>query len=75
MPSYICKHDALVRRAAEEEGVMEGAMLSERVDAPGLEVGAELAGVAGGVGVLPEVLNGYRGSEEEEGLGGFEMAL
>ena len=51
---------------------MEGAVLGERVGAPGLEVGAELAGVAEGVGVLLEVMDGDGGSEEEEGLGGLE---
>ena len=39
------QRDALVRRAAVEEGVVEGAVLGERVGRPGLEVGAELARV------------------------------
>ena len=61
-------------RAAEEEGVVEGAVLSECVGRPGLKVGAELARVAFGVGVLLEVLDGDGRSEKEEGLGGCEVA-
>ena len=53
-------------------------MLRERVSRPGLEVGAELTGVAGGgcaggVAVLSEVSDGDERAKEEEGLGGFEV--
>ena len=54
---------------------MERAVLHECVGAPGLEVGTELAGVALCVAKLSEVTDGDGGSEEEEGLGGFEVAL
>ena len=64
---------ALVRRGAEEEGVVEGAVLRERVGGPGLQVGAELAGVAVGVAVLLEVADGDGRAEEEEGLGRLEV--
>ena len=64
------QRDALVRRAAEEEGVVEGAVLRERVGRPSLEVGAELAGVAGDAIVLLEVVLSDGCSEEQEGLRG-----
>jgi hypothetical protein len=53
-----------------EEGVVEGAVLGERVGRPGLEVGAELGRVTVGVGELAEVTGGDGRAEEEEGLGG-----
>ena len=49
-------------------------MLHECVGAPGLEVGTELAGVALCAAKLSEVFGGDGGSEEEEGLGGAEVA-
>ena len=39
-------------RAAEEEGGLEGVVLREGVGCPGLEVGAELASVAGSIGII-----------------------
>ena len=54
---------------------MEGAVLRERIGRPGLEVGAELAGVGVSGSALPEVADGDGGSEEEEGLGGFRGGL
>ena len=50
-------------------------MLREPVGRPGLEVDAELARVGAGGGALLEVTDGDGCSEEEEGLGGFEVAV
>ena len=50
-------------------------MLGELVGSPGLEVDAELAGVAWGVNALLEVFGGDRRSKENQSLGGFEVAL
>ena len=57
-----------MRRAAEEEGALEGAVLRERIGTPGLEVGTELAGVAFRIVVLLEVFDGDWGTEKEKGL-------
>ena len=65
----------LPRRTAEEEGVVEGAVLRERAGDPGLKVGAELADVDGGEAVLLEVTGSDGRAEEQEGLGTLESSF
>ena len=65
-----CQADVAVRRAPEEEGGGKDAVLHERVRRPGLEVGAELASVTGGVAVLLEVFDSDGRAEEEEEVEG-----